>query len=90
MKHIVTSRTNGIPFIINDEFSDELLPRLGVDGCIASVGILSRGVVSPNDDILHFTGVDAQSLCKLSQSSVVIEPREAGDVLRWNGRGEFF
>lgn len=79
-----------LPFIISNKFFDRFFSSLGDDSSMIGIRILSRRMVSPDDDVLHITDMDVQSLCNPTKSSVMIKPCEACDVLCWNGRREFF
>lgn len=70
-----------IPFLVGDELPDGLLALLGLDGGVAGVRELRGGVVPPNDCVLDVSDVHAQLLGDLPEGAVVVQPREAGDVL---------
>mmetsp|Transcript_26526 Transcript_26526/g.67480 ORF Transcript_26526/g.67480 Transcript_26526/m.67480 type:complete len:354 (+) Transcript_26526:696-1757(+) len=55
---------------------------LAVHGAVVHVGVLRGGVVAPDDDVAHVGVVRPSALRHLADGAVVVQAREAGDVLR--------
>lgn len=75
--------------VVVDEFFDGPVAGDGGDGGVGGVGVLGGGVVPPYYDVLHVAHGDVEFLGDLCQRPVVVEAREARDVLLRDGGGEF-